>query len=319
MADSIVIKTEGLVKEFGDGVRAVDGVSFEIERGEIVGYLGPNGAGKTTTIKILTNLIKPTSGRALINGFDVNRHPKDALKDVGSLIGVPGVYSYLTPAEFLNYFGRVYRMPKEKIDQRIEEVLKMVDLLKWKDSKIGTFSTGMERRLAIARSIFHDPSILILDEPVLGLDPEGIKEIRELIKSFQKEDVTVFLSSHLLDEVSRVCDSVIFLYGGKVIERDSVKKIDEILKQYRLIDVELLNSINEHDLNKLKDMEVIDQVQKLGENRLRLTKTDGDPVSTAEILREVVENGFKVVSYSPERSNLEDFYVSLMKEKEGSR
>ncbi|MEF8874584.1 MAG: ABC transporter ATP-binding protein [Candidatus Thermoplasmatota archaeon] len=318
MTEDIVIKTEDLVKKFGDDVTAVDGVSFEIERGAVVGYLGPNGAGKTTTIQILTNLIKPTSGRALINGSDVNRHPKEALKDVGSLIGVPGVYSYLTPAEVLAYFGRLYRMPKEKIDRRTEEVLKMVDLLQWKDSNIGTFSTGMERRLAIAKSIFHEPSILILDEPVLGLDPEGIKEIRELIKSFQKKDVTVFLSSHLLDEVSRVCDSVIFLYDGKVIERDSVDRIDEVLKQYRLIDMELLDPVSEADLSGLRSIEVIDEVEKLGENRLRLMKKDGDPVSTAEILRKVVENGFEIVSYSPERSNLEDFYVSLMEEKEGA-
>ncbi|MFW6144429.1 MAG: AAA family ATPase, partial [Candidatus Natronoplasma sp.] len=180
-------------------------------------------------------------------------------------------------------------------------------------------STGMERRLAIAKSIFHEPSILILDEPVLGLDPEGIKEIRELIKSFQKKDVTVFLSSHLLDEVSRVCDSVIFLYDGKVIEKDSVERIDEVMRQYRLIDIELLEPLSEEGLERLRQIEVIDEVKKFGENQVRVVKTDGDPVSTSEILREVVENGFEVVSYTPEKSNLEDFYVSLMDSKEGAR
>ncbi|MFP3872435.1 MAG: ABC transporter ATP-binding protein [Candidatus Natronoplasma sp.] len=319
MSDDVAMRTENLVKKFGDKVVAVDGVSFEIERGKVVGYLGPNGAGKTTTIKIMTNLIKPTSGRALINGTDVNKHPKEALRDVGSLIGVPGVHSYLTPAEVLTYFGKVYRMPKKKREERIDEVLDMVDLLDWKDSKIGTFSTGMERRLAIAKSIFHEPSILILDEPVLGLDPEGIKEIRELIKSFQKKDVTVFLSSHLLDEVSRVCDSVIFLYDGKVIEKDSVERIDEVMRQYRLIDIELLEPLSEEGLERLRQIEVIDEVKKFGENQVRIVKTDGDPVSTSEILREVVENGFEVVSYTPEKSNLEDFYVSLMDSKEGAR
>lgn len=315
----MIIETNNLVKKFGDGITAVDGVSFGIRRGEVVGYLGPNGAGKTTTIKIITNLIKPTAGSAYINGINVNSNPKEALKNVGSLIGVPGVYSYLTPAEVLRYFGKLYRMSKQGIEERIEEVLDMVNLSDWKDSKIGTFSTGMERRLAIAKSILHKPSILILDEPVLGLDPEGIKEIRELIKSFQKKDVTVFLSSHLLDEVSRVCDSVIFLYDGQVVEKNSVKKIDEIMKQYRLINIELLNPISKSGLKDLRDIEVIDEVEKRDENEIRVMKKDGDPVSTADILKKFVEHDFDIVSYSPEKSNLEDFYVSLMDEEEGAK
>ncbi|MBS3815967.1 MAG: ABC transporter ATP-binding protein [Candidatus Thermoplasmatota archaeon] len=319
MSKDIVMETQNLVKKFGDGVTAVDDVSFKIEKGEVVGYLGPNGAGKTTTIKIMTNLIKPTAGHACINGIDVNRHPKEALKSVGSLIGVPGVYSYLTPTELLRYFGKLYGLPKQRIDERIKEVLNMVNLSDWKDSKVGTFSTGMERRLAIAKSIFHEPSILILDEPVLGLDPEGIKEMRELIKSFQEKDVTVFLSSHLLDEVSKVCDSVIFLYDGRVVEKDSVERIDEIMKQYRLIDVELLEDIRKSDLKDMKKIEMIDDVKKIDDSRIRVTKNDGDPGTTAEMLRKIVENGFDIVSYTPEKSDLEDFYVSLIEEKEGAR
>lgn len=307
-----VIKTENLVKKFGKNIVAVDDVSFEIGRGEVVGYLGPNGAGKTTTIKILTNLLKPTSGRACINGWDVNNEPKEALKDVGSLIGVPGVYDYLTLEEFLTYFGKVHRMPKQKIDRRITQVLDMVKLSKWRDSKIGSFSTGMERRLAIGKAIFHEPNILILDEPVLGLDPEGIKEIRELIKSFQEKDITVFLSSHLLDEVSKVCDSVIFLYDGKIIEQSSVEKIDEIMREYRLIDIEFLNPLPKAGLEKLNSIEMIDEVQKVSENKVRVIKSDGDPTITATILNEIIDRDFKVVSYSPKRSDLEDFYVSLI-------
>ncbi len=319
MDDDCIIRTENLVKKFGEDVTAVDNVSFEIERGEVVGYLGPNGAGKTTTIKILTNLIEPTSGRACINGIDVNRYPKEALKDVGSLIGVPGVYGYLTPDEVLTYFGKVYRMSKEKIERRIEEVLELVNLSDWRHSKIESFSTGMERRLAIGKSIFHEPSILILDEPVLGLDPEGIREMRELIKSFQKKDVTVFLSSHLLDEVSKVCDSVIFLYDGKMIERDSVERIDQIMKQYRLIEVEFLDTLSESDLQKVRKIPVIDEVTKINQNKIRILKNEGDPASTADILRKVIDEDLDVISYSPMKSDLEDFYVSLLGKRGGAR
>jgi len=309
-----IIRTENLVKKFGS-ITALDDVSFEIKKGEVVGYLGPNGAGKTTTIKILTNLIEPTTGRACINGIDVNKRPKEALKDVGSLIGVPGVYGYLTPEEVLTYFGKVYRMPKKQIEQRVDKVLDMVNLSDWKYTKIESFSTGMERRLAIGKSIFHEPSILILDEPVLGLDPEGIREIRELIKSFQDKDVTVLLSSHLLDEVSKVCDSVIFLYDGKIIEKDSVERIDQIMKQYRLIEVEFLEDLAEEDLDKLKNIPGIDEVEKINHSKVRMIKKEEDPSSTAEILIKVIREGYKVVSYSPIKSNLEDFYVSLVGER----
>ncbi|MFW5946523.1 MAG: ABC transporter ATP-binding protein [Candidatus Natronoplasma sp.] len=319
MDDDCIIRTKNLVKKFGNDVTAVDDVSFEIERGEVVGYLGPNGAGKTTTIKILTNLIEPTSGKACINDIDVNRYPKEALKDVGSLIGVPGVYGYLTPNEVLTYFGKVYRMSKEKIERRIEEVLELVNLSDWRHSKIESFSTGMERRLAIGKSIFHEPSILILDEPVLGLDPEGIKEMRELIKSFQEKDVTVFLSSHLLDEVSKVCDSVIFLYDGKMIERDSVERIDQLMKQYRLIEVEFLDDISDPDLQRVQNIPVIDEVTKINHNKIRIMKNEGDPTSTADILKKVIDEDFDVISYNPKKSDLEDFYVSLVGKKGGAR
>lgn len=312
MNDDCVIRTENLVKKFGDNITAVDDVSFEIERGEVVGYLGPNGAGKTTTIKILTNLIEPTSGTACINGIDVNRYPKEALKNVGSLIGVPGVYGYLTPDEVLKYFGKVYRMSKEKIENRIEDVLDLVNLSDWRHSKIESFSTGMERRLAIGKSIFHEPSILILDEPVLGLDPEGIREMRELIKSFREKDVTVFLSSHLLDEVSKVCDSVIFLYDGKMIEQDSVERIDQVMKQYRIIEVEFLEDLSRSDLQKMRKIPVIDEVTKINQNKVRILKNKGDPASTADILKKVIDEDLDVISYSPKKSDLEDFYVSLL-------
>lgn len=316
--DDCIIRTENLVKKFGDNIIAVDDVSFDIDKGEVVGYLGPNGAGKTTTIKILTNLIEPTSGTACINGIDVNKYPKEALKDVGSLIGVPGVYGYLTPQEVLTYFGKVYRMSQREIDQRIEEVLEMVNLSDWRHSKIESFSTGMERRLAIGKSIFHGPSILILDEPVLGLDPEGIREMRELIKSFQKKEVTVFLSSHLLDEVSKVCDSVIFLYDGKVVERDSVEMIDQMMKQFRLIEVEFLNDLSEDDLRRLDELSIIEDIEKINRRKFRITKEEGDPASTAHMLRSVIEEGYDIISYSPKKSDLEDFYVSLMGERGGA-
>ena len=174
------IQIVDLEKKF-NGFTALNGISFNIERGDIVGYLGPNGAGKTTTIKILSNLLSPTRGQAFINGIDVNRYPKLALKTVGSLVEVPGIYEYLTPHEVLTYFGKIYQMSSKEIGPRVEEVLDLLKIGDWENKRLGTFSTGMLRRFNIAKTLLHNPEILILDEPVLGLDPKGIKHIRDLI------------------------------------------------------------------------------------------------------------------------------------------
>ena len=172
------IRTENLAKTYGKTFKALDGVSIHIKRGEVVGYVGPNGAGKTTTIKVLTGLIRPTSGQAYVNDIDVVARPRDALRSMGALIEVPGVYDYLTPHEILTHFGRVYGMRQDTIDRRVKETLELVRLPDWEHKKAGSFSTGMLRRLAIAKAVLHQPEILILDEPVLGLDPKGIMEVR---------------------------------------------------------------------------------------------------------------------------------------------
>lgn len=309
-----VIQIEGLTKKFGQDITALDDVSIKIKKGEVVGYVGPNGSGKTTTIKILTNLIKPTSGHAYINGFDVNKSPKEALQSVGALIEVPGVYDYLTPHEMLTYFGKVYRMNKKDINQRIKEVLKLVKLSDWENRKIGSFSTGMQRRLAIAKAIFHKPEILILDEPVIGLDPKGIKEVRELIKQFQSEDITVFLSSHLLQEVSDTCDTVVFLDKGKVVAYDSVKNITDTVK-VKKIDVRFLNPLSKEDLNRLRDMDFIEDLS-LTNGDVRIDY-DGDPQTSSKILSLLIAAGFEIVSFTPRTVSLEDYYISTIGDERG--
>ena len=236
---NIAIEILDLEKKY-NGFVALKGISFTVEKGEIVGYLGPNGAGKTTTIKILTNLLKPTSGQAHIDGIDVNRHPKQALKTVGSLIEVPGVYEYLTPHEVLTYFGKVHEMDSQKIDPRIEEVMDLLEIGDWEHERLGSFSTGMLRRFNIAKAILHDPEMLILDEPVLGLDPKGIRYVRELIKGFQNGGMTIFLSSHLLGEVSEICEKVIFLDHGEIVEQDTVENVRKKMES-KIINVKLLN------------------------------------------------------------------------------
>src|SRR5512136_472138 len=254
------IETENLAKTYGKTFKALDGVSLQIKRGEVVGYVGPNGAGKTTTIKILTGLVRPTSGHAYVNGIDVAAKPREALCSIGALIEVPGVYDYLTPHEMLTYFGRVYGMRRDVIDRRIRETLELVRLPDWEHKKSGSFSTGMLRRLTIAKAILHKPDILILDEPVLGLDPKGIMEVRELLRQFHSEGMTVFLSSHLLSEVAEVCDSVIFLDKGKVVSVDSMEGIGQRM-DHGVVSVRFLRPLSEADIERVKAIDLIRNVE----------------------------------------------------------
>ncbi len=304
------IETENLTKTFRNGFTALDGVSLSIPKGHVVGYLGPNGAGKTTTIKILTTLIRPTSGTARISGIDVMTSPREALHKVGALIEVPGMYEYLTPREMLTYFGRVYRMDKAGLEHRIKEILELVKLSDWDDKKIGSFSTGMQRRLVIAKSILHGPEIVVLDEPVLGLDPKGIRDVRELIRQFQREGMTVFLSSHLLAEVSEVCDSVIFLDRGKVVSTDRIENIGNQL-QSRTINVRFLRPLAQEEATRLMSVPLVEDVELIDNGSARL-RFDGRPETSHSILRELLLRDFPVVYYTPEDVGLEDYYVSVM-------
>lgn len=314
MDTEYAIQIEGLTMKYSNGFKAVDNVSIKVKKGDVVGYLGPNGAGKTTTIKILTNLLKPTSGKAYINGIDVNRKSKEALQSVGALIEVPGVYDYLTPREILTYFGKIHNMSKEKIDERIKELLKLVKLSDWEDKKTGSFSTGMLRRFGIAKAIFHNPEILILDEPVIGLDPKGIKEIRELIKKLQNEGKTIFLSSHLLQEVSETCNRVIFLDKGKIVAQDSVVNITNNLTVSK-IDVRFLKPISAESIEKIKAIDSIDSVELI--NGFIKIGFDGISSTNSKILSALISSGFEIVSYAPETVKLEDYYISIMSDEKG--
>lgn len=309
------IRTESLVKRYGKGFTALDGVSLQIKKGEVVGYVGPNGAGKTTTIKILTGLLKPSSGHAYVNSIDVTANPRKALQTMGALIEVPGMYDYLTPHEMLTYFGKVYRMGSNEIDRRIKETLQLVRLSEWEHKKIGTFSTGMQRRLTIAKAILHEPDNLVLDEPVLGLDPEGIRDVRELIRRFRNEGMTVFLSSHLLGEVAEVCNTVVFLSKGRVVSSDSIESISSSL-EHGVVDVKFLRPLSREEIEKLRAIELIRSVD-VKDNTAQLGY-DGKPESSVQILRRLVSSNLDVVSYHVEGSGLEDYYISVMSDEKGA-
>lgn len=310
----VVIETKELTKRYKNGVMALQNLNLKIEEGDSVGYLGPNGAGKTSTIKILTNLIKPTSGHAYICGIDVNKKPKEALRCIGALVEVPGLYEYLTPHELLTYLGKVRGMRKTDINRRIGEALGMVGIPAWQHKKIGSFSTGMTRRMLIAQALLHEPKILILDEPVLGLDPKGIKDIRNIITGLRSENKTVFLSSHLLHEVGETCNKVVLLDKGRVISYDTVDNLKKMSKTHT-ISVELLEPPTKKQIAEIRSIKLIENID-FAEGHLRIG-FDGERNKSSQILTELVSLGLEIVSYQPQSMTLEDIYVSIVGEERG--
>jgi len=260
-------------------------------------------------MKILTNLIRPTSGRATVAGIDVQAHPMRALRRVGALIEVPGVYDYLTPDEVMAYFGRVHGLSAAMAKERTKLVLERVRMTEWHAAKIGGFSTGMTRRFFLALAMLHDPEVLILDEPVLGLDPKGMQDIRIVVKDLAKEGKTVLLSSHLLGEVAETCSRVIMINGGKVQLTGSV---DELTRgqQSRRIVVEFLAALSDDDLAKVEALAGVTRVEMNGPHGV--IEFDGARGVASSILSSLVKAGLAPVSFAPQQSNLEDLYVNMV-------
>jgi len=212
-----IIDVKNLTKKYGD-VAAVDHVSYSIEESEIFGLLGPNGAGKTTTILMFLGLIRPTEGTAVVNGADIIQNPLLARKNVGLLPENVGFYPNLTAKQNLSFYAELAEVPKETAASRIEKLLGLVGLSEKREAKVSTFSRGMRQRLGIAQSLVRDPKILILDEPTQGIDPEGTRDMRELIRLLSKEQgKTVIFTTHLLHEINRLCDRVAIMKQGAVI------------------------------------------------------------------------------------------------------
>jgi ABC-2 type transport system ATP-binding protein len=214
MAGSHPIETDGLTKRYGDIV-AVEDLDLEVPEGEILGFLGPNGAGKSTTIKILTGLVHPTSGSARVNGWDVATDELQARADLGYLPEVVGLYEDMTGRQYLHYTGRFYERTSSEVVRRTEQLLDAVGLRDAGGRRIGGYSKGMRQRLGLAGALFHDPSVLVLDEPLTGLDPEGVLGMRRAIRRLG-QDKTIFLCSHELHSVEALCDRAVIVDDGRV-------------------------------------------------------------------------------------------------------
>lgn len=221
-----MIEIINLTKKFGR-ITAVEGLNLTVEEGELFGIIGPNGAGKTTIVRIICGALKPTSGTIRVKGYDIQKNPIEVKSIIGYLAEEPNLYERLTPVKLLRFFGELYGVNSS---QRIEELLRMVDLYDRADSKISTFSKGMRQKLAIARALIHDPEILILDEPTMGLDPGTSRSIRRFIAK-QKNDKTILMCTHYLDEAEMLCDRVGILNGGRLAAVERPKELKDHVRE----------------------------------------------------------------------------------------
>ncbi|UCB45978.1 MAG: ABC transporter ATP-binding protein [Spirochaetota bacterium] len=302
---SSVIETDKLTKLYGD-LLAVKDLSISVESGEILGFLGPNGAGKTTTTRILSGLIAPSSGHAVVSGMKTDRTPELLHEKVGILTETPGFYERMTALENLLYFGGFY-----EIDQlsQAEKYLNIMGLSDRKQDKVTGFSRGMLQKLALARALIHEPEIVFLDEPTAGLDPEASIEIRNLIRDLKNRGHTVFLTTHNLEEAETLSDRIA-LIRTRLLVLDTVKNLkNQLFKPQVTVELE---SVNKTIMNAVKGLKIVKNVQQ--EKNILHIDID-DPESQSPILvKRIVEAGGDIRTVSEKHHTLEDVYLSLIRE-----
>lgn len=313
MAENYIIETENLTKKYDD-ITAVDNLSLKIKDGEIYGLLGPNGAGKTTTILMMLGLSEPTAGRVMVKGYNSTTQPIEVKRMVGYLPDNIGFYGDLTGIENLMLVAELNMLPYKGLDQRIDSVLERVGLSDVGNKTVATYSKGMRQRLGIADILIKDPQIVILDEPTLGLDPEGIEDMLVLISNLSKKDGrTVLISSHLLYQIQRICDRVGIFVKGRLLASGPIHTLSSQVFQQDLFLLELKTDREDEGLYSL--INSIDQVQQV------TTKDDKILVkSRSDIRKELVEKmyqkGFTILHLRLLEMELEDIYRKYFEKKE---
>jgi ABC-2 type transport system ATP-binding protein len=305
--DDLALTTNGLGRAFGDRW-AVRDVSFEVQRGEVVGLLGPNGAGKTTTVRMLTALIRPTEGTAAVDGLDVQGDAEAVRSRVGILTETPGLYDRLSASANLDFFGRLYGLDPATRAERIEQYLRVFSLWERRDDAAATFSKGMRQKLAIARALLHDPSVVFLDEPTAALDPEAAFIVREAIETLREAGRTIVLATHNLDEADRLCDRIAFIRGG-LLRIDSPAALRGALGGGGLT-VRLRGAATEEQLAAVREVAGVAAAESI-DGVVRIGTDDPDGVAPS-VVRALVAVGADIVELRPERTSLERIYFDVM-------
>ena len=314
-----MITVEGLTKRYARNV-AVDHISFQVEKGQIVGFLGPNGAGKTTTMRMLTCFMPPTDGTAIVAGYDVLENPMEVKRRIGYLPETPPVYPEMEVIEYLNFVGRIKGVPKAGMAKRIDEVMEKCAVSDVRNREIGKLSKGYRQRVGLAQAILHNPDVLILDEPTAGLDPHQIIETRDLIKGLSGEH-TIILSTHILPEVEQICERVIIIAKGKLVATDTVENLTSRLRGAETVAVEVTPSGSttessfaltvQQRLERVAGVSrVVNKESKDGRARFTVESLQGRQIR-AELARSVVEAGWNLIELHAVGLSLEEIFLEL--------
>jgi len=302
-----VIKTENLTKFYAD-FEAVHELNIEIQEGVLFGFIGPNGAGKTTTIRMLCGLLKPTGGRAIVEGVDVTKNPREVKKTVGYLPDFFGTYDRMRVWEYLDFFGAAYRIPRRTRRDMIEKALDLTGSAYMRDLFVGSLSKGMRQRVGIAKTLVHDPAVLFLDEPTSGLDPMARIEIRELLRKLKSLGKTVLISSHILPELANVCDEVAIIEKARLLACGPIEKILEEISQTRQVQIEFLDRAREAE-ELIKSLPEASSV-KLVMNVVQF-EYQGDDANAAQLLKRLVNEGYPVAWMRQVEADLEDVFIRV--------
>ena len=303
-----MIKVTGLTKDYGSR-RAIDNLTFNAERGEILGFLGPNGAGKTTTMRILTGYMAPTSGTAQIDGFDIMEQSLEVRRIVGYMPETVPLYPDMTVFDYLKFFADLRKIPNAS--DRVDEILETVHLEDRADGYISNLSKGMRQRVGLAQALIHKPQVLILDEPTIGLDPAQILEVRNLVREIGKEK-TILLSTHILSEAQQICNRVLIINKGQIVAEDTPEKLQNRLTGAQRVHLRIRGSIDEA-VTVVESVPGVSTVTVKSDNSMEFETAANQDVRP-DVTRAVIKAGLDLLELHPESLSLEEIFLELTRD-----
>ena len=310
----VIIETSGLVKRYGK-LTAVEDLSLSVPRGAIYGFVGPNGAGKTTTMRILTTLITPTAGTAHVAGYSVTEYPREVRRAIGYMPDFFGVYDDMKVCEYLDFFAACYEISERQRPQLINDLLALVDLTHRRDDMVEKLSRGMKQRLSLARTLAHDPEVLILDEPASGLDPRARIEVRELLVEMSRMGKTIFFSSHILADVAGSCRHLGIIENGRMVAQGTVGEIRSQLIPSREITITLIDQFEEARaiVERIEGVSTVTALPDEQGRKRMLVTYNGDDAGVSGILRSLAAGGVPVVNFAEKTHDLEEVFMRATK------
>jgi ABC-2 type transport system ATP-binding protein len=309
LSSQSVLTVLNLTKFYGD-FKALDSVSFTVDKGWVYGYLGPNGAGKTTTIRTMLGLLKPDQGEVQIASINPSKDPVQALQSLGYAPELPTLQTFFTGEQLLDFMGKMFGLATQARKENIKQLLDLVGLKEWGDKKIGKYSKGMVQRLSVALALINDPVVLIMDEPTIGMDPEATAHFRDLFTNLSKEGKTIFISSHLLDEVQRICSHVGMINKGKIVFSGPIEQVLDTFTQQWVVEAELQN-VTEKIVSSLKKLYFVEDV-KVDGNRVMIGLKEKKDFR-GEISSEIFKQKGVLLSLNLQKITLEDAYLRALR------